>query len=164
MSAPTPIIYAPRFTESRLTLTGRLVSLAIALGCLSLLGLAALLTPNPSGVGTHTGLTFLHLRACNFLYTTGLPCPSCGMTTSFAHFVRGNLLASLYLQPMGFVLAALCCCFFWVGAYEAVTARPAHRIFRQIPYNYWLIPLLGFTLAAWAWKIFIHLRGMDGWG
>lgn len=164
MPPTPPVIYAPRFTESRLTLPGRFLSLGIATGCLTLLSLAAFLTPNPSGVGTHTGLTFFRLKACNFLYTTGLPCPSCGMTTSFAHFVRGHLLASLYLQPMGFVLAALCAVFFWVGAYEAITARPAHRIFRQIPYNYWLIPLLGFAIAAWAWKIFIHLRGFDGWG
>jgi hypothetical protein len=125
--------------------------------------MAAYLTPNPSGNGTHTGLTFLHLKPCNFLHSTGIPCLSCGMTTSFAHYVRGNFLASLYLQPMGFVLAVGCSIFFWVGAYEAITGRPAHRIFRQIPYNYWLIPLLGFALAAWAWKIFIHLRGMDGW-
>ncbi len=145
-------------------LWGRLLSLGIAGGCLTLLLLAALLTPNPAGTGTHTGLTILRLRPCNFLYTTGIPCPSCGMTTSFAHFVRGRFLASLYLQPMGFVLAGLCAVFFWVAAYEVVTGRPAHRIFRQIPYNYWLIPLLGFAVAAWAWKIFIHARGLDGWG
>jgi hypothetical protein len=158
------LIYAPRFTDSRLTPVGRLVALGIATGCLTLLLLAASLTPNASGMGTHTGLTFLKLRPCNFLYTSGIPCPSCGMTTSFSYFVRGNVLASFYLQPMGFVLAALCAVGFWVGGYEAVTGRPAHRIFRQIPYNYWLIPLLGFALLAWAWKIWIHVRGWDGWG
>jgi hypothetical protein len=26
-----------------------------------------------------------------------------------------------------------------------------------------LLPV-GAGIAAWAWKIFIHLRGMDGWG
>ena len=163
MPSTVPIIYAPRFTESRLTLPGRLFSLGISVGCLTLLVLAAYLTPNPHGTGTHAGLSFLHLKPCNFLYTTGIPCPSCGMTTSFSHYVRGHFLASLYLQPMGFVLALLCSVGFWVGAYETLTARPAHRIFRQIPYNYWLIPLLGFALAAWAWKIFIHTQGLDGW-
>lgn len=126
--------------------------------------LACFLIPNPNGVQTHTGLTFLHLQPCQFLYTTGLPCPSCGMTTSFSWFVRGNWVASFYVQPAGFVFALIAAVGVWVGYYEAVTGRPGHRIFRQIPYNYWLIPLLGFAIAAWGWKILIHTRGWDGWG
>ena len=35
----------------------------------------------------------------------GLPCPTCGMTTAFAHTVRGRWLAAARAQPAGFVAA-----------------------------------------------------------
>jgi hypothetical protein len=28
----------------------------------------------------------------------------------------------------------------------------------------YLVGLLGFAIAAWGWKIFLQLRGLDGWG
>jgi hypothetical protein len=86
------------------------------------------------------------------------------MTTSFAWFVRGRLLASLYVQPMGAVLAALAGCCVWAGLYLAFTGRPVYRLLYLRPGGHYFLPLLGLGIAAWAWKIFIHLRGIDGWG
>ncbi len=85
------------------------------------------------------------------------------MTTSFAWFVRGNLLASLYVQPMGLLLAVLCAMTFWSSLYIALTARPAHRLLARVPLRYSLWPALGLALAAWGWKIWLHARGIDGW-
>ena len=95
-------------------------------GCLAILLLAAYLRPSPSGMGTHQ--QGLGLPACNFLRTTGLPCPSCGMTTSFAWFAKGNLLASAYVQPMGTILALLAAACVWGGFYIA-PHRPARPPF-----------------------------------
>ena len=39
------------------------------------------------------------------------------MTTSFAWFVRGNWLASFYVQPMGFVLALGTGALFWASLF-----------------------------------------------
>ena len=61
------------------------------------------LHPAVGGLGTHEQLG---LPPCIFLRLTGIPCPSCGLTTSFAHFVRFELLASFTTQPFGFVLCA----------------------------------------------------------
>ena len=94
---------------------------------------------------------------------TGLPCPSCGMTTSFCWFARGNVAASFYVQPMGAVLAALAGCCAWAGFYVAVTGRPVYRLLRLVPPRYSLVPLLAAFVLAWAWKMFIHTRGLDGW-
>jgi hypothetical protein len=138
----------------------RLLSLAIASGCVIILIVAARLTPNHLGYGSHWQL---RMPECQFMQRTGIPCPSCGMTTSFTWFVRGNLAASLYVQPMGTVLAALCCCGFWAGSYIAITGRPIYRMLALAPGNYVFMPLLAFAVAAWAWKIFIHLSGHDGW-
>jgi hypothetical protein len=85
------------------------------------------------------------------------------MTTSWAWFARGNLAASLYVQPMGTVLAALAACGFWIGLYVAFTGRPVYRLLRVIPGRYYFVPLLSFAILAWGWKIFIHLTGSDGW-
>jgi hypothetical protein len=160
VSDVVPAIYTRQFGPSRLTLPWRLLALAIALGCLSVLITAAYLTPSPSGYGTHRAM---HFDGCQFLTRTGLPCPACGMTTSFSWFVRGNLLASFYVQPMGMVLAVCTTAAFWVALYIAATGIPALRLTSSIPASYWLIPMFGLVIFGWGWKIFIHIRGIDGW-
>ena len=50
------------------------------------------------------------------------------MTTSFAWFVRGNLLASLWVQPMGLALAVIVAMTFWLALYMAVSGKPAWRL------------------------------------
>ncbi|MBC8289788.1 MAG: DUF2752 domain-containing protein, partial [Planctomycetes bacterium] len=45
------------------------------------------------------------LAPCSFEFLTSLPCPSCGMTTSFSHFVRGQWPRALRASTTAFVLA-----------------------------------------------------------
>ena len=162
MDASLPIIYTTRRTSpARLPWSGRLLALAVALACLAVLIVAAYATPSPSGVGTHAAS--LRMQPCHFLQTTRLPCPGCGMTTSFAWFVRGNVAASAFVQPMGAMLAALACCCVWAGAYVAVTGRPVYRLFRLLPGRYYLVPLLALGVLAWAWKVMLRLNNWDGW-
>jgi len=85
------------------------------------------------------------------------------MTTSFAHFVRGELLASLYVQPMGFLLATSAAIVFWASAYIAWTGRPVHRLLKRLPALPIILTLAGFAIVAWGWKMFIHTRDIDGW-
>jgi hypothetical protein len=138
----------------------RLLALGIAIGCLAVLLTAVYLPPSPTGVATHRGLG---LAECGLLARTGIPCMACGMTTSFSWFVRGNLLASFYVQPMGCLLALLTCCTVWIGFYIAITGRPVYRLLGLITGRYLLIPMLTFAIMAWGWKILIHLTGHDGW-
>jgi hypothetical protein len=155
-----PIIYACGFQPQVLTWKGRLGALAIAIGCLTPLVIAACLRPSPDGYGSHTELG---LAPCQFMQRTGLPCPSCGMTTSWTWFAHGNLRASFYVQPMGTVLAVLTACCFWAALYCAATGRPVYQLLRVIPSRYYFVPLLSLGILAWGWKIFIHLTGRDGW-
>jgi hypothetical protein len=161
VSDVVPVIYTRQFGSPRLSMGWRLFSLAIACGCLSVLIVAATLKPSPSGYGTHQEM---HLEGCQFLTRTGLPCPACGMTTSFSWFVRGNLLASFYVQPMGMVLAILTTAAFWVSLYIGLTGIPALRLMSSMPVGYWLIAMFTMVILAWGWKIFIHVSGHDGWG
>lgn len=59
---------------------------------------------NPRSMSTHTQLG---LPPCNFVVYTGKPCPSCGMTTSFALLVRGDVIASLRANWVGSVICVL---------------------------------------------------------
>src|ERR1700758_5102520 len=117
-----PLIYSPTITQSRLSLLGRATALAVSLAALSMLVTARMLTPSPTGTGTHEALGF---GECQFLARSGLPCPTCGMTTATAHFVRGHWLTSFYTQPMGFVVAFAAAVTFWAGLYIAMTGRPS---------------------------------------
>src|SRR5438132_6029980 len=62
----------------------------MALGLVLVFAVAGWLDPYENGrarrLETHMQLG---LPPCNFRILTGLPCPSCGMTTSFALLVRG---------------------------------------------------------------------------
>lgn len=74
----------------------------VLLCCLTLLIVAAWLSPDSSGMGTHTQLGH---PPCTWPMLLGYPCPTCGMTTAFAHTVRGELPAAFHAQPAGLVLA-----------------------------------------------------------
>ena len=155
-----PLIFIPPAAVPNLTLLQRALWLSISMACLAVLIVAASVQPDPSGESTHAQLG---LNSCQFLARTGIPCPSCGMTTSFAWFVRGNLLASFYVQPMGLALAVIVSLTFWLALYMAISAKPAWRLVALIPAKYWLIPAMALAVFGWGWKIFIHLGGIDGW-
>jgi hypothetical protein len=50
----------------------------------------------------------LGLPPCTFAEVTGVPCPSCGMTTSFALLVRGDVGNSSRANWVGTLLAIAC--------------------------------------------------------
>lgn len=70
------------------------------------LATAGLLEPDARGFGTHVQLG---LPPCGFLALTGAPCPGCGLTTAFAHAVRGDLALAASANPFGLLLFALVC-------------------------------------------------------
>ena len=87
----------------------RLVLLVIGVGLAGVFAVAFWLNPyNPDGtprtVATHTQLG---MPPCNFILMTGKPCPACGMTTSFALLVRGDVVASLRANWAGTIIAVL---------------------------------------------------------
>jgi hypothetical protein len=63
------------------------------------------LQPDTRGFGTHEQFGW---AACSFESSTGWHCPSCGMTTSFSHFIRGQWLRSFKANTTGFFMALFC--------------------------------------------------------
>jgi len=134
----------------------RLVALLILGGCLAVLGVAVALKPDPRGYGTHEQLGG---GPCGMLVMTGLPCPTCGMTTAFANTVRGQWLQALRAQPAGFVLALATLGMAVLCGWVLVRGRwPVIERF-VAPYALFVV-LLVLLVGGWAAKIVIGF--MDG--
>lgn len=92
--------------------------LRLVLGTISVLAaiplvIALQLEPSEKGFGTHQQLGF---SPCRFKDMYGVPCPSCGMTTSWSFIVRGNWQQSLQANAAGTFLAILTMfCTVWCG-------------------------------------------------
>jgi hypothetical protein len=65
------------------------------------LAIARSLHPSASGMGTHEQLG---LPPCKFLVFTGFPCPSCGLTTSFAYAAHFHFQQAFFASPFGLLL------------------------------------------------------------
>ena len=70
----------------------------------TLLAVSSRLSPDPAGLGTHHQLG---LPPCTVRQWVGIRCPSCGMTTSWAHMVRGQVLSSVKANSGGALLAVV---------------------------------------------------------
>ncbi|HVW38307.1 MAG TPA: DUF2752 domain-containing protein [Pirellulales bacterium] len=111
--------------SGRLSVRLRLCLAAAATCLLAPLTTAACLRPNPAGLGTHQQLG---LPPCTFVYLFETRCPSCGMTTSWSHAVRGHWLQACGTNAGGAALAAIAllaapwlgvsavCGRWWIGA------------------------------------------------
>lgn len=100
-----PAVAESRRAETRpglMSKSSRWTLVIVAAALAVLLGLARWLIPDERGYGTHEQLG---LPPCAFLALTGIPCPSCGMTTSFAYVMRGRLLTAAWTNPGGCLLA-----------------------------------------------------------
>ena len=81
--------------------------LAVALGLVPVFGIAVWLNPYDEEGKARRTETHLQigLPPCTFRSLTGVPCPSCGMTTSFALLMHGDLENSLRANAVGTLLA-----------------------------------------------------------
>jgi hypothetical protein len=79
----------------------------ISLGLTGLFAVAAILNPYRSDGSARRMETHMQLGLpeCTFKQVTGLPCPSCGMTTSFALTIRGDLSDAVRANSVGVMLA-----------------------------------------------------------
>ncbi|MCH7700595.1 MAG: DUF2752 domain-containing protein [Planctomycetes bacterium] len=79
----------------------RLVAGLVLLAGVVVLAVAAWLEPDPAGYGTHRQLG---ISACGMMATTGVPCPTCGMTTAFSLAIRGRWIEAVKAQAAGTLL------------------------------------------------------------
>lgn len=147
---PTPTIFAQQHPVPRLGRLPRLIGLLLAIGSLAVLIIGARLSPDPAGTGTHTQLG---LAPCGLMKNAGLPCMTCGMTTSYALMLEGRPLASFINQPMGAVFCFATALMFWAGAYVAITGLPGMPWLNRYPTTRQVVVTIVLLIIAWGYKI-----------
>jgi hypothetical protein len=95
-------------SEPRLAWWVRLNLVLMGAGLLVVFAIAALLHPYDANGVANTQETHrqLGLPKCSFYEKTGLPCPSCGFTTSFSLLAHGDPINALRANSVGTLLAA----------------------------------------------------------
>lgn len=128
-------------------------------GGAAILSLAAAVRPDPSGMGTHRQFG---LPPCSMVVLTGYPCPTCGMTTAFAHVVRGHLLSALGAQPAGAILALATLASVLMAARALVTGRAPGLPLWLTRWD--LVPMLIVALILLGWGVKIAMLVLNGEG
>ncbi|MBT4866258.1 MAG: DUF2752 domain-containing protein [Planctomycetaceae bacterium] len=105
---------------------------------------------NVRGYGTHERLG---LPPCTFQSMFNIPCPSCGMTTSFSNFVRGNFLAAARANSAGLMLAIICTLqVFW--CWVSIVRRRLWLIPQPDVALMWLLGIVcGASVLQWAFRL-----------
>lgn len=152
-AAPLPIAspwLRPNRVPARATRSDRVLAGLVAAGALGVLVIAAMLTPSQSGFGTHEQMG---MTACTWAAAFDKPCPTCGMTTAFAHAAEGDLLASFSAQPFGALLAIVTAATFWGALHVAATGSQLGLLAGRLlgARSLWIAGFLG--LAAWGYKL-----------
>ena len=126
--------------------------IGVLVACLSggLLLVAAWLDPSPNGHGTHTQLGMM---PCGWVMHAGIPCPSCGMTTAFAHAADGDMLGSLRAQPAGAVLAFLTAGVLVISIWQAVSGARLAGFWMDHLGKWFFITFGVIVIMAWVYKI-----------
>lgn len=134
----------------------RLAALVVFLAAGAILATGWLLAPAKAGFGTHQALG---LPACTWPQRFGVPCPSCGMTTSFAYATKGRLIESFTAQPMGCLLAIATGMAFVGSAWSLVSGRTVWPVYERLwsARMGWLLAIA--ALLAWGYKA----AAMRGW-
>ena len=135
---------------------GRVLALLMAIAGSGVLSLAAWLNAAPEGLGTHEQL---RLPTCGWIRLMDVPCPTCGMTTAFAHAADGNLVASFLAQPLGCLLAIATAMGVIIGVYVTITGSRVLGLLGRLwgRRTGWL--LAGIVVTAWGYKV-LSYRGL----
>ncbi len=124
----------------------RLLWACLAIGGIVVLVVAAWIEPDPSGYGTHTQLG---LPPCGFLALSGFPCPGCGLTTAFAHGVRGQWWLAAASNPLGLVLFVIVCATVPMGILAVARGWSFAAVINRLLLDRWALAVAGCGVVLW---------------
>jgi len=93
------------------------------------------------------------LGRCGFKQNTGLPCPTCGMTTATKAFAQGKILQAFYIQPAGGLfctIAAFAGILAFITAVFGVHFHFVTRFFAEVKVRYIILAVVIVILSGWA--------------
>ncbi|MFH1717128.1 MAG: DUF2752 domain-containing protein [Planctomycetota bacterium] len=135
-----------KFLLARASFRRRLAAGAVCLAVVSFFGVFALAGRAKTDVGQWLGY-------CGFKQRTGLPCPTCGMTTATLAFAQGRILEAFYIQPAcGLLcsLAVIAAFLAFITAVFAVHLRFIDTFLKEMKIRYIILALIIILAAGWA--------------
>jgi hypothetical protein len=142
---------------------GRRGRILLTVGSLAVLGgfaVAYRLEPDPRGFGTHQRLG---LPPCTIRAVFGVPCPSCGMTTSFANITKGRWRAAARANFAGLLLSGICAVFVpwsWLSVFYGRLCWIHHPI--KIA-AFILVAVSGVATVEWMIRLFMLYSTPSAW-
>ena len=131
----------------------RAVNTLLLIGAVAILAVAAWLEPDSAGFGTHTQLGF---SECVIMKRFSMPCPMCGMTTTFALMADLRPLQAIKNQPFGFILFLATVVIAVVSAVEIAKPRSLWSKLSRLTHGLEIkvvAALFVSMMIAWAYKI-----------
>ena len=143
---------APPIRAYRLDWWFRILLVVAGMVPIGLLVTAGCLQPASEGLGTHQQLG---LPKCSMRFMAGIRCPSCGMTTSWSHMMRGHVLQSFASNSGGALLALATL----VGGPWAVISGFRGRWLGGMPNEWWFagisVAIMAVTLTDWGIRLYL---------
>lgn len=140
-SEPVPERDAAAHATRAETFLARLVWAPIASGCIAVVTIAAWLRADARGFGTHEQLG---IPPCMFSAATHVPCPGCGLTTSFTHMAHLHFYEAFRAHLMGPLLFLVTLFVALYGPYAMVRGRSPGVLLDSRA----ALPVLGVTALA----------------
>ena len=116
------------------------------------IAIAHRLQPRAQGFGTHQQLG---LPPCMFHSLTGLPCPGCGLTTSFAHAAKLHLIEAFIAQPFGLLAFFLTLLSIPCAVYLIRRRLPWQMLFEIRLFKMCMYIAFAAFLLGWVYKLMI---------
>lgn len=132
----------------------RLIWLGIVAGSIAVLAVALAIEPDVRGYGTHTQLG---LPPCGFLLLTGSPCPGCGLTTAFAHGIRGQWSMAASANPLGLALFFVVSACIPLGLAAALRSWSIGEVVDRFGLNRWALAVAGCAIVVWVVRFAVAL-------
>jgi hypothetical protein len=149
--APAPATQVLDYRDIRGgTAVSRLAWAILFLVPTAVLTTAAFLHPAAIGHGTHTQLG---LPPCGFLVLTGLPCPGCGLTTSFANMIRGDAIDAARANAFGILLFLVTLTTIPIAAVGFVKGWRVVPVLERLAAEKWAVVLACVSLTVWVTRL-----------
>jgi hypothetical protein len=114
------------------------------------LAAARIVTPDPSGLGTHQQLG---LPPCGLYAWFALPCPACGLTTAFAHLAHLDVQSSLRAHPLGLPLFAITLLTLPLSLWAWLKRLPLAVVIDRLEADRWALWLVAALLGTWCARL-----------
>jgi hypothetical protein len=133
----------------------RFALLGVVIGLVLVFVVAARINPYRSDGTAQQMATHLQLGLpeCNFVTVTGMPCPSCGLTTSFALTIRADAANAARANWVGMLLACLCLAVIPWGVASALVGRALFVRSLERTILGVISVLFVLLLLRWAWVL-----------